>query len=76
MIGEVLHCIAWGCTCRGSGARERIQVGRLTRTTKPPRQVYAKLGGDTCGFQRVCLLHRGKKWKTDLQDTIYSHCKR
>jgi hypothetical protein len=50
-------------------------VGRRTRTTKPPRQVYTKLGGDTCSFQRVCLLHRGKKWKTDLQDIIDSHCK-
>jgi hypothetical protein len=25
-----------------------------TSTTKPPRQTYAKLGGVTCIYQRVC----------------------
>ena len=71
MCSFVLHH-AMGA--RGSHARERIQMDRLTRTTKPPRQMYASLGADTCDFQRVCLLHFWEKWKTDLQESVYSHC--
>jgi hypothetical protein len=58
MCSFVLH---HAMRARGSDARERVQVDRLTRATKPPRQMYANLGADTWDFQRVCLLYLREK---------------